>query len=131
MAIIKCKHCGEEISDNIIKCPYCGERLNQNVSEPVKEKTFSTTDTGNNNEGILYRYADVILVLSYVLGIFLMIMGLSGMIVSNGNSEAIGMSLLIIIYGILTIFIGYVVKALIKVFANISINLRELNLKTK
>ncbi|MBR3445154.1 MAG: zinc ribbon domain-containing protein [Prevotella sp.] len=131
MAIIKCKHCGEEISDSIIKCPYCGERLNQNVSEPVKEKTFSTTDTGNNNEGILYRYADVILVLSYVLGIFLMIMGLSGMIVSNGNSEAIGMSLLIIIYGILTIFIGYVVKALIKVFANISINLRELNLKTK
>lgn len=131
MAIIKCKHCGEEISDNIIKCPYCGERLNQNVSEPVKEKTFSTTDTGNNNEGILYRYADVILVLSYVLGIFLMIMGLSGMIVSNGNSEAIGMSLLIIIYGILMIFIGYVVKALIKVFANISINLRELNLKTK
>ncbi len=46
MALIKCKECGKEISENAESCPNCGYKLNkQNIQNVTVEKT-NTTRTG-------------------------------------------------------------------------------------
>ena len=90
-----------------------------------------TTDTGYTNEKIITKYANVIFRIIVILGIIgwiIMIVTL----VNNASGAGIAIGVLLgsgalVIY----ILLADVWRAFIRTFANISINLHELNMKTQ
>ena len=52
MSLIKCKYCGEKISDKAIRCPHCNKDLNVNLTENEqngKETTTSQLTSAEDN----------------------------------------------------------------------------------
>ncbi len=132
MAKLRCNECGEVFDSNLQECPTCGcpaEQSNPVVQEEINEigakPDFPTTDTGYNYEKTILSYANTIWIIGIILAIIGFIVSLALM------RESIYGALRLIGVIALLLSILYVIIAFIRVFVNISINLHEINMKTK
>lgn len=140
MAQIKCTECGQLMPEGVNRCPNCGCPVEnapaeqkataqpaQETPEVEQQRTdtvyvFPTTDTGTKYEDTIKTYTDVIWWLNVVVVAFLVICTFAYNLMYFPVSVFVGALYLLILY---------VMLAFIRVFRNISINLREINLKTK
>lgn len=148
MAQIKCTECGQLMPEGVNSCPNCGCPVEnapaeqeataqpaQETPEVEQQRTdtvfaFPTTDTGTKYENTIKTYTDVIWWLN-VVGVVLLVIGTFANFVDYSNNDNLGYFLVSVFGGALYLLILYVMLAFIRVFRNISINLREINLKTK
>ena len=140
MAQIKCTECGQLMPEGVNRCPNCGCPVEnapaeqkataqpaQETPEVEQQRTdtvyvFPTTDTGTKYEDTIKTYTDVIWWLNVVVVAFLVICTFAYNLMYFP---------VFVFVGALYLLILYVMLAFIRVFRNISINLREINLKTK
>lgn len=82
MALIKCKECGEEISDKATKCIHCGTILNNeesnNIISKITNKDFysSCSNGVEKNINYFFKLANIIKKILFVLAGLLPVMGL-------------------------------------------------------
>jgi uncharacterized membrane protein len=132
---LKCPKCGKVFDDALSCCPNCGCTANESSSSD--KSNVSTTDTGYYHEETIRHYGDVVQSLSKVIAGIIAFITVILFLFSlfSGAGEVIGIGLLILAFGLLTawcIFAGGVLtKAFLYVYANISINIHEINMKTK
>ena len=139
MASVKCVECGQEFDYELDECPNCGcpyvdSRRTMGANEKGKRNKVGggydilTTDTGSSNEKAIKTFADIVFGIAIVEGI-LIYLGAIGWVVYMDSSSTIW----VVIGGalVLTIYILYVylITAFLRVYANISINLHEINMK--
>lgn len=133
---LKCPKCGKVFGDNLSSCPNCSHPASQ-CSILDKSNDSITTDTGYYHEDTIRHYGDVVQSLSKVIAGIIAFITVILFLFSlfSGTGEVIGIGLLILAFGLLTawcIFAGGVLtKAFLYVYANISINIHEINMKTK
>lgn len=138
MVQLKCPDCGQVFDTGKPNCPTCGcpadactrfDPNSQKTEQVANEKR--TTDTGYVNEKTITTYANIIYWLAVIIGILVWLISVIGMANAFGvNGFAISFLLGGIIL-MLYILLAYVARAFIRTFANISINLHELNMKTQ
>ena len=160
MALIKCSECGHEVSDRASACPNCrcpasefvssitqeldsdlgGSTETDNVEQKQNEdisdydtfkKNAKTTDTGYQHEKLLQGYATFLFAILIIVGVVLwlsaMIMasvqgGVGGFIVGCFGGGILFLSLLAL---------AYIIRAFLMIYANISTNLHEINMKLR
>lgn len=49
MALIKCKECGQEVSDTCNTCPKCGADIQQQVYDSLSDKEKAAIEADRNN----------------------------------------------------------------------------------
>ncbi|MBR3283766.1 MAG: hypothetical protein IKI60_00375 [Alloprevotella sp.] len=131
---------GQLMPEGVNRCPNCGCPVEnapaeqkataqpaQETPEVEQQRTdtvyvFPTTDTGTKYEDTIKTYTDVIWWLNVVVVAFLVICTFAYNLMYFP---------VFVFVGALYLLILYVMLAFIRVFRNISINLREINLKTK
>lgn len=144
MAQIKCTECGQLMPEGVNSCPNCGCPVENAPAEqkataqPAKETpeveqqrtdtvyVFPTTDTGTKYENTIKAFTDIIWWFSVVGTLFTLLIVLSYF--DNFDSVIIFAT---IIGSALYLVILYCMLAFIRVIRNISINLHEINMKTK
>ncbi len=133
MALIKCKECGQMVSDKASECPNCGCSIK--VDDTTKSSkckfdmegsAFSTTNTGRSNEEIIKSLGEGIWIWTLILCLF----GILGF-AFWGIIETEAKALLGILGLILLILWARIIRAFLLVLHNISINLHEINMKLK
>lgn len=147
MKYIKCPKCGEFFEENLVSCPSCG--WSESTSSPnvtVGEKiSVATTDTGTKNESTIKTIGDYIWYLSVALAIIFSVNMVIKYFAENSDINIpesthelglfIGSILTILSYlfviSVILIGVGRLIKEFCHVIANISINLHEINMKTK
>ena len=160
MALIKCSECGHEVSDKASACPNCGCPASEFVSSIIQEldsdlggstetdnveqkqnedisdydtfkKNAKTTDTGYQHEKLLQGYATFLFAILIIMGVVLwlsaMIMasvqgGVGGFIVGCFGGGILFLSLMAL---------AYIIRAFLMIYANISTNLHEINMKLR
>ena len=139
MAQVKCTKCGQLFNDDTLNaCPKCGcpasecvsihNETNVDSSEKTSEaeatvrKDLKTTDTGYEHEKVIQRYATFLFWLIIVINA----LGWFGMMVVFESRELFLAVFLIIP---LAVLVAYIVRAFFMIYANMSINLHELNMK--
>lgn len=147
MAQVKCTKCGQLFNDDTLNaCPKCGcpasecvsihNETNVDSSEKTSEaeatvrKDLKTTDTGYEHEKVIQRYATFLFWLIIVIHALWWI----GTMVVFGSSEytqdMVGRVFLAGLFLLpLTILVAYIIRAFFMIYANMSINLHELNMK--
>ena len=154
MAQLKCTECGQIFDGNLADCPNCGcpasecvqkldsdlegsketdnieQKRNEDVSDcDTFKKNVKTTDTGYQHEKLLQGYATflfaILIIVGVVLWLIAMIMaseqgGVGGFIVGFFGGGIIFLSLRAS---------AYIIRAFLMIYANISTNLHEINLK--
>lgn len=136
MALIYCRHCGQQVSDQAQFCPHCGTSLA--VGQKQKEyEDIETTDTGYENEELLARLTNIVMAILCVLGVLVAIGGFICFFIPTteympSSTKAVLFigGVYLIILGGLTVLLAYILKAKMSIFINMSINLHEINLKT-
>lgn len=150
MAQIKCIDCGQVFDNKLADCPKCGcpaseceivtetpvkENVAKGDAEDKNKRTVSnetrTTDTGYLNEKALARCADIIFICASVGYLLLYIVIL---LVCGRTIHGVPMLVVSIIGCIITAIyiVGLLIaKAFVKIYANMSINLHEINMKLK
>lgn len=161
MAQIKCIECGQIFNDKLEDCPKCGcpasesEVLNETLANeskilyetPINEyvakenaednnnhitsNEIRTTDTGYLNEKAVAGYADIIFICASTgcLLLYIAILVVCGNTTKAETTTTVGIVGFIIMAVYIVLF--YIAKAFIKIYANISINLHEINMKLK
>lgn len=157
MAQIKCTECGQIFDENLKQCPNCGcpaseckpiedstektENTNTNNSEPKQtinansDFTHRTTDTGYQQEETIKRYADILLSIAKFFAI--LILAFAAVIFLNSliGNFSVGYGIGIAFWGVLSAGLIYVAgiltKAFLYIYANISLNIHEINMKLK
>lgn len=154
MALIQCSECGNMVSDNATACNKCGAPIvrvstsdngpvvsaipapNQQPMQPrqqmpasYQQPAFITTDTGYSHEKAIKTYANI----CFWIFVVLVVLGDIALLATIGELQhdvppAIVLIGVIVITPIL-IMLAYVSKAFLVTYANISINLHELNMK--
>ena len=130
-----CPVCGAQWNEGTYdKCPNCGwvvgtetiknEEHNESVKESEKtikdkpnEREDDTFEVNPRAENIADRVAGIILVLGWIIGIILVLLG----IFAAGDGEIV--SLFISLGGVIYILLSYVIWAFIKMLVNMSRNL--------
>ena len=126
MPLIKCPECGHEVSDKAFSCPNCGNPIN-----PLH--SIETTDTGYQQEETIKRYADAIWAISKVFAALISVVTI--ILCLRGLFVDFSISLMVAVIGALIVFsllaVGILAKAVLYIYANISINVHEINMKIK
>lgn len=135
MAQLKCTECGHVFEGNLKECPNCGCPAGE--SKPSRsfsdEVDFGTTDTGYEQEKTIKTYADIIwwgaMVIAAIIELITVFISLReiGSVFGSPFMTAVGGTLLALCW----LAIGILVKAFLYIYANISINIHEINMKTK
>lgn len=141
----KCTECGQILPEGVMYCPNCGcpveasseyvnvEQQQTVVSTPLENKSFPTTDTGDKYENAVKTCADVIWYLGIAAAIIYCIV--TTFMLSAGSTYTGAVALLGFFGSLIgsAIILGsaYVARAFIMVIHNISINVHEINMKTK
>ena len=150
MAQIRCIDCGQVFDNELADCPKCGcpaseceiatetpvkENVAKGDAEDKNKRTVSnetrTTDTGYLNEKVVARCADIIFNCALVGYLLLYVVIL---LVCSRTIHGVPMLVVAIIGFIITAIyiVGlYIAKAYVKIYANMSINLHEINMKLK
>lgn len=158
MALIKCNECGHEVSDRASACPNCGcpasefvssitqeldsdlggstetdnveQKQNEDISDyDTFKKNAKTTDTGYQHEKLLQGYATFLFAILIIVGI---VLWLSAMIMAAGQWGEGGFIVGCFGGGILFLSLmalAYIIRAILMIYANISTNLHEINIK--
>ncbi len=135
MAQFKCTECGQIFDGNLDECPNCGCPASEckPISSLCDESDFITTDTGYQQEETIKRYADAIWAISKVFAALISVVTI--ILCLRGLSDDFSISLMVAVSGALTalscLAIGILVKAVLYIYANISINVHEINMKIK
>ena len=132
MAQIKCEECGQMFSENEASCPNCdcpnGKEIVSNVEHHLANE-IATTDTGYEYETAVKNYADITFIIAVIVGFLLYFLTLA-MIVPQMSGAIV---LLVAVMGLLIlgvyIYCNYLLKACLRVYVNMSINLHEINKK--
>lgn len=128
---LKCPKCGKVFGDNLSSCPNCSHPASQ-CSTLEENNDSITTDTGYKQEDTIMQLADGISVFAKGVAILIAILTL---ILFIPIARSISESLFILIIGTMiaaSFWIGgLITKAFLYVYANISINIHEINMKTK
>ena len=135
MSLIKCRECGQFFNETLNECPNCGFPASE--CEPINslnhESDFITTDTGYQQEETIKRYADVIWGISIALAVLISIVTI--ILFLRGIYVNFSISLVAAVVGALNalflLAFGILVKAILYIYANISINIHEINMKIK
>ena len=97
------------------------------------ESDFITTDTGYQQEETIKRYADVIWLISKIFAALISIVAV--IICITALFDDFSIFLMVAVTGALAVFfyltIGILVKAVLYIYANISNNVHEINMKIK
>ena len=152
MALVKCSECDCWVEDSSVKCPNCEHPVEKPVSvESVgnnsaseqsgndagiyRQTGFPTTDTGYHHERTVRSFAQIMLWLIVVVSTIGYIVAVSVaykfQYSSYGHGSGVVFSTVffgLIILGIV-IFFAFVMKAFMMVYANISTNIHEINMK--
>ena len=140
MVQLKCPDCGQVFDTGKLACPTCGCPADActmfDPDAPDQKKTdgterticaIRTTDTGYESERTLLTYSYVIafiIVVGGVIGLLTLIDILGSMMGRKGWAIC---GIVFVVYTFLvSVWVGF-----IRIFANISINLHELNMKTQ
>lgn len=150
MAQITCTECGQIFDEKLEYCPKCGcpaseskilneTPVNKNVTkgnaEDKNKRIISnethTTDTGYLNEKAIAGYADFIFICASIgcLLLYIVILAVFGNTTDAKTTTTVGIVGFVIMAVYIVLF--YIAKAFIKIYANISINLHEINMKLK
>lgn len=135
MKNLKCSECGDVFSENHNECPNCGCPASEckPINNLSDEPDFITTDTGYQQEETIKRYADVIWVISKIFAAVISIVAV--IICLRALFDDFSIGLMVAVSGALTalscLAIGILVKAVLYIYANISINVHEINMKIK
>ena len=135
MEQIKCTECGEFYDDSLNKCPKCGYPKNSN-QQTVEIENCETIDTGLENERVIQTLADliydVIIYTAWIISIVVEFLLLVSTFKEPKNAAIFLFGLIGFgIYIYLSHIFARIVKAFLMVYANISINLHEINMKFK
>ena len=160
MALIKCSECGHEVSDKASACPNCGCPASEFVSSIIQEldsdlggstetdnveqkqnedisdydtfkKNAKTTDTGYQHEKLLQGYATFLFAILIIVGVVLWLSaiimaseqgGVGGFIVGCFGGGILFLSLMAL---------AHIIRAFLMIYANISTNLHEINMKLR
>ena len=143
---MKCTDCGHVFDSGLEECPNCGCPANicDNYTENVNASnqdygiptSIKTTDTGYANEKAIKTYANYIFYITIGICMLALIITIFALFTITGDSYLdSGYKLLILLRIIIIcaifIILTYVFRAFICVIHNISINLHEINMKTK
>ena len=155
MATLKCPECGQVFNEKQDECPNCGypayecnadTRFNESpknehtaMGSTNQRNVFSkygrrTTDTGYSNETAIAGYADLVFVCATIGAVILYIaVVIICANIGGKNSSEVAVTVGILGFIVTAIYIAliYIAKAFIKIYANISINLHEINMKLK
>ena len=152
----KCIDCGHTFADNLEACPSCGcpadlcpvivqpmtnaQHQQQNYAQQPtgpQNCSYKTTDTGTSSERIIKKLGDVIwwiLVIGAGLNALIKLIAMGIAIDHMSDNEvvyALTTILSVVIETVLFVMAAYVIRAFFRVIHNISINLHEINMKTK
>lgn len=137
---MKCPDCGLEFDSSQQECPNCGCPANECELLSISEDEYNgvTTDTGYQQEKTIKSYADAIWYTSIgaaALLALVTVLLLFSEVLSVVRSSRGGVDFSIIIIGVIMVSsvlaFGIIVKAFLYVYANISINIHEINMKIK
>ena len=160
MALIKCKECGHDVSDKAEMCPNCGCPASEFVSSIIQEldsdlggstetdnveqkqnedisdydtfkKNAKTTDTGYQHEKLLQGYATFLFAILIIVGV---VLWLSAMFMAYVQGSAGGY--VAGFFGGPILFLSlmalaHIIRAFLMIYANISTNLHEINMKLR
>lgn len=122
MAQIKCEECGQMFSENEASCPNCA---------CPNDKKICTTNTGYEYETTVKDYADIGFLIANIAGILVYFLTLA-LVVTQMHGI---MVFLVAFIGLILlgayIYCGYILKAYLRIYANMSINLHEINMKLR
>jgi uncharacterized membrane protein YvbJ len=136
--MLKCPECGNKFGDSLTECPNCGCPASECVSceNMTEEPIQKTTDTGYRQEKTIKVCGDIVLVLFGGLAFILLLLSF-GFFARTFSHDAEWMaaysvtaSASLFLSSLVFAAIGYVGRAILYVYANISINIHEINMKT-
>ena len=140
MAQVKCTECGQLFNDDTLNaCPNCGYPASECVTihneTNMDSSNLQTTDTGYKHEKVIQRYAMLLFkwtIIGCIIGWFIALIGIATTVSISGDLGPILLFIILSPLGILPIiFTAYIVRAFLTIYANMSINLHELNMKLK
>ena len=147
MALIKCGECGHDVSDSAAFCPSCGcppklketkvsvEEKNVNVENGTQNNCccfrddMLTTDTEYEHEEVIQKYAAFVYWFTIVVCSLFFVFSVFTYINSGDSVAAVILLLVAAILTPIVIFYARVARAYAAVYANMSINLHEINMK--
>lgn len=121
--------------NEILKPPHMSEHITKEDAEDKNKQIISngtsTTDTGYLNEKAVAGYADFIFICASIgcLLLYIVILVVFGNTTDAKTTTTVGIVGFIIMAVYIVLF--YIAKAFVKIYANISINLHEINMKLK
>lgn len=153
MIKVRCPECGTEITDVNNACPNCGlpaanlkaaqeaaifeeekkqraegekrAREEESIRRLAEVSINQQFEVNPNAEKILNSIATAFIVVSWIIGIILIIVGI--IVASEGSSFEMPAAIAGIVFGVIQILIGYIAWASLKVVVNISRNLYNIN----
>lgn len=143
MGMQKCSECGLMFGEKLTECPNCGcpidgsvvsghtrteQSRNQSVGLLFKSGV-KTTDTEYKHEEMIKGYASFLFVSWIITGVILFFAAFITASLDGGGTGIFIGFLIGFISFLACLLSAYVTKALLMVYANISINLHEINLK--
>lgn len=143
MGMQKCSECGLMFGEKLTECPNCGcptdgsvvpshTRTVQNKEQKVGlsfKSGVKTTDTEYKHEKTIKEYASFLFVSWIIAGVILFFTAVIMASIDGGEAGVVIGFLIGFIFFLACLLSAYVTKALLMVYANISINLHEINLK--
>ena len=160
MALIKCSECGQIFDGNLEDCPNCGcpasefvssitqeldsdlggstetdnveQKQNEDISDyDTFKKNAKTTDTGYQHEKLLQGYATFLFAILIIVGV---VLWLSAMFMASVQGSVGGY--VAGYFGGPILFLSlmalaHIIRAFLMIYANISINLHEINMKLR
>ena len=130
MSQVTCNDCGVTYDSNLPSCPECGCPTSKNATAPSESSTL-TTDTGYTNEHLIMKLAEVAywsIIIAGVIAIFVLLA--CAAVFGGASAFLIGLLVGFPLY-LLNFWFARIVRAFFMLYANISVNLHEINMKIK
>ena len=128
--MIKCSECNQIFDEKLKECPNCGcPSEHAQIIESIDKNDCVTTDTCYKHERQIQYYANFMYGLSISIGVLILLLFIIlGTMVGGGMGFIIGLILGGIVFGLMWVF-ALISKAYLIIYANISVNLHEINMK--
>lgn len=139
-----CVECGHQLSEYAQTCPQCGCPVGKQATKPFEELTpkgisnkslqvdgdVQTTDTGYQSEKVIQKHAQVVYAVIIICG-FLSCAGCIALFAIMDTSLVVVGILVGLVDLLLSFYVASVARAQLMLYANMSINLHEINTKLR